>query len=105
VSECRNCGSQETKDLGFIGEIAPFFLKRVLNLEYGLAPSGHPVKRVLRKIGPFSKAFQKVYAKSVLASYRFAIAAPSSRRSDPSQRMRSVAPRKFKRVESASRNG
>ena len=42
MGECRNCGAQATRDLGFIGEIAPFFLKRVLNLEYGLAPSGHP---------------------------------------------------------------
>lgn len=66
MGECRNCGAQETRDLGFIGEVAPFFLKRVLNLEYGLAPSGHPVKRVLRNIGPFSKLFQKVYANSVL---------------------------------------
>ena len=66
MGECRNCESQVTKDLGFIGEVAPFFLKRVLNLEYGLAPSGHPVKRLLRGIGFFSKGFQKVYGKSVL---------------------------------------
>ena len=66
MGECRNCGAEVTKDLGFIGEVAPFFLKRVLNLEYGLAPSGHPVKRFLRRIGFFSKGFQKVYGKSVL---------------------------------------
>jgi Methyltransferase domain len=66
MSECRNCGAEVTRDLGFIGEVAPFFLKRVLNLEYGLAPSGHPVKRFLRRIGFFSKGFQKVYGKSVL---------------------------------------
>jgi hypothetical protein len=66
VGECRNCGAKVTKDLGFIGEIAPFFLKRVLNLEYGLAPSGHPVKRFLRRIGFFSRGFQKIYGKSVL---------------------------------------
>jgi hypothetical protein len=66
VGECRNCGAQATKDLGFIGEVAPFFLKRVLNLEYGLAPSGHPLKRFLRKLEFFSKSFQKVYGKSVL---------------------------------------
>lgn len=65
MSECRNCGARITKDLGFIGEVAPFFLKRVLNLEYGLAPSGHPVKRLLRRIGLFSNGFQKVYGKSV----------------------------------------
>ena len=66
MGECRNCGAQGTKDLGFIGEVAPFFLKRVLNLEYGLAPTGHPVKRFLRRIGFFSKSFQKIYGKSAL---------------------------------------
>jgi Methyltransferase domain len=66
VGECRNCGAEGTKDLGFIGEVAPFFLKRVLNLEHDLAPSGHPMKRLLRRIGFFSKSFQKVYGKSVL---------------------------------------
>lgn len=54
------------RDLGFIGEVAPFFLKRVLNLEYSLAPTGHPVKRFLRRLGLFSKGFQKIYGKSVL---------------------------------------
>jgi len=66
VGECRNCGMQVTKDLGFIGEIAPFFLKRVLNLEYGLPPSGHPLKLFLRRIGLLSKSFQKIYGESVL---------------------------------------
>jgi len=66
VGECRNCGSRETKDLGFIGEVAPFFLKRVLNLEHGIAPSRHTLKRLLRRIGPLSRACQKLYAKSVL---------------------------------------
>jgi hypothetical protein len=66
VGECRNCGAQATKDLGYIGVIAPFFLKRVLNLEYGFAPSGHPLKRFLRMIGFASKNSQKIYGKSVL---------------------------------------
>jgi len=66
VGECRNCGAQATRDLGFIGAVAPFFLKRVLNLDYGLAPSGHPVKRFLRRISFLSKSFEKIYGKSVL---------------------------------------
>jgi len=66
MGECRNCGAEVTGDLGFIGEVAPFFLKRVLNLEHGLAPSGHPVKRFLRRIGLFAESFQKIYGKSVL---------------------------------------
>jgi len=66
VGECRNCGAQATKSVGFIGEVAPFFLKRVLNLDYGIAPSGHPVKRFLRRITFLSESFQKIYGKSAL---------------------------------------
>ncbi|MGA2338157.1 MAG: class I SAM-dependent methyltransferase [Terriglobales bacterium] len=66
MGECRNCGAQATRDLGFIGAVAPFFLKRVLNLECDLAPSGHPVKRFLRRISFLSKSFEKIYGKSVL---------------------------------------
>jgi len=66
VGECRNCGAQVTRNVGFIGEIAPFFLKRVLNLEYGLAPSRHRLKRFLRRFGFLSRSFQKIYGKSVL---------------------------------------
>jgi hypothetical protein len=66
LTECRNCTAQELKNLGFIGEVAPFFLKRVLNLEFKLAPSHHPVKRFFRNLGFVSAAFQKIYAKSVL---------------------------------------
>jgi hypothetical protein len=66
MGECRNCGRQATKNLGFIGEVAPFFLKRVMNLEYGLAPSRHPVKRFFRRIRPLLDSFQKIYGKSAL---------------------------------------
>jgi hypothetical protein len=66
VGECRNCGTENTKDLGFIGEVAPFFLRRVLSLEYGLAPTANSLKRLLRSIGFVSRAFQRVYSKSVL---------------------------------------
>ncbi len=66
MGECRNCGAQGAKDLGFIGAVAPFFLKRVLNMEYGLVRSQNPVKRMLRKIRLFSSLCQKIYGKSVL---------------------------------------
>ncbi len=66
MKACRNCGAEAMNDLGFIGEIAPFFLKRVLNLECGLAPSEHPLKRALRRIEFFSKTFQRIYGKSAL---------------------------------------
>lgn len=38
----------------------------MLNLEYGVAPTGHPLKRALRRVGIVSKVFEKIYAKSVL---------------------------------------
>ena len=66
MDACRNCGAQTLKDLGFIGEIAPFFLKRVLNLECGMAPSAHPVKRFLRRMPFLSRAAQKIYGRSTL---------------------------------------
>lgn len=66
MGDCRNCGAQSTRDLGFIGEVAPFFLKRVLSLQYDLAPSGHPVKRFLRRVSFLSRGFEKIYGKSVL---------------------------------------
>lgn len=50
MNECRNCGSSELKDLGFIGEVAPFFLKRVLQLETGFVSSAHPLKRWVQGI-------------------------------------------------------
>jgi SAM-dependent methyltransferase len=48
--ECRNCGSKDIIDLGFIGQLAPFFLKRVFNLEIGTVASENPVKRFIQAI-------------------------------------------------------
>ena len=70
MNDCRNCGAQSTQDLGFIGQIAPFFLKRVLNLELGFAPSGHPVKQLLRKLRYLDNIVSKTYGKSVLINLR-----------------------------------
>jgi hypothetical protein len=50
MSECRNCGSIEVRDLGFIGEVAPFFLKRVFNMETRIVPSPHPVKKLIQAV-------------------------------------------------------
>lgn len=66
MGQCRICGAAESRDLGFIGDVAPFFLKRVLQLEYGYAPTGHPLKRFLRRIGPLARVYEKIYAKSIL---------------------------------------
>ena len=34
MSECRNCGKSELHNLGPIGMVYPFFLKRVFGMEY-----------------------------------------------------------------------
>lgn len=62
MGECRNCGSDTTRDLGFVGAVAPFVLKRVFNFELGFPAPRHPVKRWLyrfpavrdglRRLGP-----------------------------------------------------
>lgn len=64
---CRNCGAEDTKDLGYIGQIAPFVLKRVLNLEFGYAASRRTLKRLARRFALAGKVAEKLYGKSVLA--------------------------------------
>jgi len=66
VEACRNCGSETLYELGFVGEIAPFFLKRVVNLECGIAPSIHPIKIFLRRIPFVVRAVQRIYGNSAL---------------------------------------
>lgn len=63
---CRNCGSVATKDLGPIGAVAPFVLKRVFNLETGPAPSKHPLKRFLRPLPVIRELARKIYGNSAL---------------------------------------
>jgi len=62
VHECRNCGSRNVRDLGFVGEIAPFFLKRVLNIEVRTSVSRHPMRMFARRVCTFpQRFFEKVY--------------------------------------------
>ncbi|MGA8532122.1 MAG: class I SAM-dependent methyltransferase [Acidobacteriaceae bacterium] len=61
MGQCRNCGSDATENLGFVGSISPFFLKRVLDLEMGVPPAVHPVKKLLRQIPFAAKAFRRIY--------------------------------------------
>lgn len=62
-SNCRNCGSAEIKDLGFIGEVAPFFLKRVLNAEIRTRVSADPRKRLLQRLLAVpNRTFQRIHA-------------------------------------------
>lgn len=71
MSECRNCGSLVVKELGSIGQVAPFVLKRVLNLEYGFTPAINPIKRILRRIKFLEHAFQRIYGTSILLEIQY----------------------------------
>jgi hypothetical protein len=50
VSECRNCGRTPLKDLGAIGKVYPFFLKRALGIELRIPRSPSAVKQKVRDI-------------------------------------------------------
>ena len=49
-SECRNCGSSELLDLGPIGMVQPFFLKRVFGMELRAPRSPNAVKQKIRDL-------------------------------------------------------
>jgi hypothetical protein len=51
--ECRNCGASELQDLGPIGNVAPFFLKRVLGMELRLPRSTNPLKQKFRELAAY----------------------------------------------------
>ncbi len=53
MSECRNCGSSELHDLGPIGLVYPFFLKRVFGMELGPPTSPNAVKQKIRDLVTF----------------------------------------------------
>jgi hypothetical protein len=50
VSECRNCGRTQLKDLGPIGKVHPFFLKRALGIELRVPRSPNAVKQTIRNL-------------------------------------------------------
>jgi hypothetical protein len=54
------------RDLGPIGAVAPFVLRRVFNLETGLAPAKHPIKRFLRQLPVIRESARKLYGNSAL---------------------------------------
>jgi Methyltransferase domain len=55
MNRCRNCGATALHELGFIGNIAPFFLKRVYRVELVTRTSPHPVKRLIQKLTAFAQ--------------------------------------------------
>jgi hypothetical protein len=65
MQECRSCGSRNLKELGFIGEVAPFFLKRVLNMEVRTSQARHPLRLLARRLCALpQRLFEKVYGSS-----------------------------------------
>lgn len=59
---CRNCGSGKLKELGFVGEVAPFFLKRVLNMEVRASQARHPLRLLARRLCALpQRLFARVY--------------------------------------------
>src|ERR1035437_126174 len=55
MDQCRNCGGVNLRELGFVGNLAPFFLKRVLQIELVTRRSSHPLKRLLQRITAFAQ--------------------------------------------------
>jgi Methyltransferase domain len=50
MNHCRNCGGSALHELGFVGELAPFFLKRVHRVELGTRISPNPLKRLIQNL-------------------------------------------------------
>jgi hypothetical protein len=57
VNECRNCGRSELHDLGPIGKVAPFFLKRVLGAQLRTPRSPNALKQKLRDLVALPMSF------------------------------------------------
>jgi hypothetical protein len=49
-TECRNCGQDDLKDLGSIGKVMPFFLKRALGMELRASRSPNGMKQMVRNL-------------------------------------------------------
>jgi hypothetical protein len=48
MAECRNCGGPDVRDLGSVGRVAPFFLKRVFGMEIRVTQPMSPLKRLIK---------------------------------------------------------
>lgn len=57
MSECRNCGRSELHDLGRIGMVQPFFLKRVFGVELRAPRSQSAVKQKIRDLATVFMSF------------------------------------------------
>jgi Methyltransferase domain len=57
VGECRNCGGSELKDIGPIGTVHPFFLKRALGIELRIPKSPNRMKQLVRNLVAIPMSF------------------------------------------------
>ncbi len=55
MNRCRNCGAVALRELGFIGDLAPFFLKRVYRIELVKHGSSNPLKQLIQKLTALSQ--------------------------------------------------
>ena len=64
--QCRNCGSKDLRELGFIGILAGFFLKRVLNAEIITRKSPHSRKRKIQALAaPLQRLAARIHPPGV----------------------------------------
>lgn len=74
MGECRNCSSTEVKDLGFVGAVEPFFLKRVYNMEIGVPVSRNRIKRLLGGVlGPVKRWVEKLQPSAALVELQICL--------------------------------
>ena len=57
MSGCRNCGRRELRDLGPIGKVNPFFLKRALGIELRFPRSPSAIKQKVRDLVAIPMSF------------------------------------------------
>jgi hypothetical protein len=60
MNRCRNCDAVTIRDLGFIGALAPFFLKRVVGAQLITRYSASPLKR---SVQDFTSIVQRLVAR------------------------------------------
>lgn len=74
MRKCRNCGSEHLRELGFIGEVAPFFLKRVLNMELRTSLSRHPLRIFARRLCAIpQRLLEMVYGSSTFVEMQICL--------------------------------
>jgi len=57
ANRCRNCGETvRLRELGFVGQVAPFFLKRVFGVKLGAVRSTSQWKQMVRKVAALPQA-------------------------------------------------